>query len=109
MDRKIEKKKWPPKKIITIAAPTIFIILIMYYFLFGDHSSKLNVQVERITISTVEQAPFQEFIPITGTVIPIKTVYMDALESASIRQDILPFARFLVGLLEVPTLHDVAT
>jgi hypothetical protein len=29
--------------------------------------------------------------------------YMDALESASVKQDILPFARFISGLLQMPT------
>jgi len=38
------------------------------------------------------------------TVIPVENRddYMDALESASVRQDISPFARFLAGLLQEP-------
>ncbi|MFH1983430.1 MAG: Fic family protein [Pseudomonadota bacterium] len=45
------------------------------------------------------------------TVIPVekRDDYMDALESASVTQDILPFARFIARLLEVPTPHGVAT
>lgn len=74
MDRKIEKKKWTPKKIIGISAGVIIVGFIIYTIFFGDHSSKLNVREERITISSVTKGPFQEFIPVTGTVIPIQTV-----------------------------------
>ena len=59
-------------------------IWILASILFGDHSVKLNVQTERITISTVTSGPFQEFIPPIGTVIPIKTVYLDAMEGGRV-------------------------
>ncbi|MBN2102689.1 HlyD family efflux transporter periplasmic adaptor subunit [bacterium] len=80
MDRIIQKKKWPLKRIVIVACSTGFVLLILGNILFGDYSAKLNVKKERITISTVTRGPFQEFIPVTGTVIPIKTVYLDAME-----------------------------
>jgi hypothetical protein len=44
------------------------------------------------------------------TVIPVekRNDYMDALESASVKQDILPFARFLASLLQGPSPRAVA-
>lgn len=84
MDKKIDKKKWPPKKIITVAASSLFVIIVAYSFIFGDQSSKLNVEKERITISTVSYGPFQEFIPITGTVEPIETFYLDVSEGGRV-------------------------
>lgn len=84
MDRIIEKKKWPPKKIALIAVPTIIVLLILYSLIFGNHDTKLNVQAERLIVSMVERSEFQEFIPVTGTVIPIKTVYIDALEGGRV-------------------------
>ena len=68
MDRKIEKKKWPLRKIIWFSLAGSFIIIVTYSLLFGDHSSKYKVNLERITISTVYEGPFQEFIPVTGVV-----------------------------------------
>ncbi len=59
-------------------------MIVLYTIFFGDHSSRLNVQTERITISTVEQGEFQEFIPVPGTVIPIKTNYLDAIEGGRV-------------------------
>jgi HlyD family secretion protein len=54
--------------------------------IFGDHSARLNVQTERITISEVARGQFQEFIPIRGTVMPIQTVYLDALQSGIVEE-----------------------
>jgi len=42
------------------------------------------VDRERITISTVKYEPFQEFIPITGTIQPIKTFFLDVTEGGRV-------------------------
>ncbi len=86
MDRQIEKKIWTRKRIIMVSSMSIFVFLVLRFIVFGDHSSKYNVQTERITVYTVEEAPFQEFIPVTGTVIPIQTVYLDAVEGGQVEQ-----------------------
>lgn len=84
MDRKIEKKRWPPKKIAGLAGSVIVVLLIIWQIAFSDKSSRLNVQRERLVISTVTRGDFQEFIPVIGTVIPIKTIYLDAIEGGSV-------------------------
>jgi len=84
MDRKIEKKKWPPKKIALYGGSGLFIFLIAYLFIFGDQSSKLNVEKERLTISEVRKGPFQEFIPITGEVRPIETFFLDVSDGGRV-------------------------
>jgi len=86
MDRKIKKKKWPPKKIAMVASVVIFIGLVVYVFIFKMGKSTLNVKKERITISTVTKGPFREFIPIMGNVLPIKTFYLDAVEGGRIEE-----------------------
>jgi len=89
MDKQIEKKNWPPKKIITYAFATAFALIVIYNLIFGDTSSKLNVKSEKITISTVQKGPFKEYIPVTGSVIPIKTVYLDAIEGGRVEKKFL--------------------
>jgi HlyD family secretion protein len=84
MDRKIEKKKWTPKKIFYLAGTSSFLLLVLYIFVFADQSSRLNVEKERITISTVAYEPFQEFIPITGSILPIKTFYLDVSDGGRV-------------------------
>ncbi len=84
MDRKIEKKRWTPKKLTGIAGGVIVGVFIIYQIGFSDKSSRLNVERQRLVISTVNRGDFQEFIPVIGTVIPIKTIYLDAIEGGSV-------------------------
>jgi HlyD family secretion protein len=95
MDKKIAKKKWPPKRIAMYSAIGIFLFIIFYTFAFGDHSRKLNVDTERLTISTVSVEPFQEFIPVTGEVQPIETYYLDVSEGGRVVEKYVDEGAFL--------------
>ncbi|MFH1194908.1 MAG: efflux RND transporter periplasmic adaptor subunit [bacterium] len=77
MDKPIEKKKWTAKKIAMYSLIAVFVLFTFYTFVLSDQSRKLNVEKERIAISEVTKAPFQEYIPVTGTVEPIQTFYLD--------------------------------
>ncbi|HCI70852.1 MAG TPA: efflux transporter periplasmic adaptor subunit, partial [Balneola sp.] len=50
-----------------------------------DFRSTLNVEKEKLTISTVAENSFQEFIQVSGTVQPIRTIFLDALEGGVIK------------------------
>jgi len=84
MDRKIEKLKWPLKRVALYVAGGLLLALVVYGFIFGDKSARLNVQVERLTIATVQRGDFQEFIPVNGVVLPIKTIYLDAVQGGRV-------------------------
>lgn len=95
MDRKIKKKKWPPKKIAGLAFIVLFVSFVIYVFAFKLNKSTLNVKTERITISTVERGPFQEFIPVMGNVLPIFTHYLDAVEGGRVEEIYLEAGTFI--------------
>ena len=86
MDRVIAKKKWNQKRILTILGVAALVILISASVFFASGKSRLNVAVERITISEVRKNTFQEFIPVNGTVMPIATIYLDALEGGRVEE-----------------------
>ncbi len=86
MDRKIEKKKWTPKKFVLLAAIGLFVFFILYNLVISESGSRLNVDLERITISTVQLGEFLEFIPVSGTVIPLRTIYLDAIEGGRVQK-----------------------
>ena len=50
MDIKIEKKKGIRKKHIPYIAGCIALLLIIIWAIWGNHNSKLNVDVDRISI-----------------------------------------------------------
>ncbi len=95
MDRKIDKKKWPPKKIAWIASIVVFAFLVVYFLGFKLTKSTLNVRTERITISTVEKGPFQEYIPVMGNVLPIYQHYLDAAEGGRVEEIYLEAGTFV--------------
>ncbi|MEX1267965.1 MAG: HlyD family efflux transporter periplasmic adaptor subunit, partial [Balneolaceae bacterium] len=86
MDRKIKKKRWTLKFILMVAGIVFLSGLTVYAFVFMDVRSTLNVDRERITVSTVDETVFQEFIQVTGAVQPIQTIYLDAIEGGVVQQ-----------------------
>ncbi len=80
MDKIIKKKKWPTRRIVTYAAAGVFILLILYLLIFQSNRSTLNVESDKLTISTVQRGPFQEFIPVMGEVLPVQTIFLDVEE-----------------------------
>ncbi len=86
MDRVIKKKTWTQKRILTIAGIVAIIILIGGSYYFTSGKSRLNVDTERITISEIKKGSFQEFIPVNGVVLPITTIYLDAIEGGRVEQ-----------------------
>ncbi|MEX0845286.1 MAG: efflux RND transporter periplasmic adaptor subunit [Balneolaceae bacterium] len=86
MDKKIKKKTWTPKRILSITAVSAFVGLSIYAFWFMDIRSTLNVDQDKITISEVREDTFQEFIQVTGAVQPIQTIYLDAIEGGVVQQ-----------------------
>ena len=86
MDRIIEKKKWTTKKIITGGSIIGILILIIGSYYFTSGKSKLNVNIERITISEVKNGTFKEFIPVNGIVLPLTTIYLDAIEGGRVEE-----------------------
>ena len=89
MDRKIEKKKWSKKRILTIAGIAGLAVLIAGSVYFTSGKAKLNVDAERITISEVKKGPFQEFIPVNGVVLPLTTIYLDAIEGGRVEEKLV--------------------
>lgn len=94
MDRRIEKKKWPPKKVALMAGAALFTLFIIYA-LAADTGSRLNVEAGRLTISTVVSGPFQEYIPVNGVVQPIRTFYLDAVEGGRIEERFVEAGAFV--------------
>ncbi len=79
MDRKIKKKKWTLKRILTIGAGAVFLMFVVYSFIFAEGGARLNVELEKINVATVHEGEFMETIPVDGTVMPIKTIRLDAI------------------------------
>ncbi|WP_422107614.1 efflux RND transporter periplasmic adaptor subunit [Winogradskyella sp.] len=86
MDIPIQKKKFSKQKLGLIGGILAIIALIVYVVIQTSGGSKLNVQKERISIHTVSKEVFQENIPVSGIILPITTIYLDALEGGRVEE-----------------------
>lgn len=89
MDIPIEKKRFTTKKILIIAGILALLSLIVFVFISSLGGTKLNVEKERISINSVVQGVFQENIPVNGIVLPITTIYLDALEGGRVEEKLV--------------------
>lgn len=86
MDKKIVKKKWTWQKILMIVGGAAIVGYLGMTFYKDAGVSRLNVETNRLLVDTIHRGVFQEFIPITGVVEPIKTVFIDAIEGGRIEE-----------------------
>ncbi|MDO9554126.1 MULTISPECIES: efflux RND transporter periplasmic adaptor subunit [Rhodonellum] len=86
MDRKIEKKIWTPKFIALVAAGFLLLGFVVYQLVFADGRSSMNVSMERITIATVIESEFTDYIPVSGNIEPGEVFFLDALEGGNIQK-----------------------
>lgn len=86
MDRVIEKKRWTWQRIGLVLA----IVAVAGFFLFRWVSrpagARLNVDAGRILLDTVHRAAFREQIPVTGAVLPIRSVVIAAVEGGRVEE-----------------------
>jgi HlyD family secretion protein len=86
LDKKIEKKPLVKRKKFWFSTFSVVIFLVLIMLIITDTGSKLNVETDKIIISTVSEGDFQEFIPVTGTVMPKTTYYLDAILGGIVEQ-----------------------
>jgi HlyD family secretion protein len=89
MDRKLEKKSWIRRHLFYVIGGTIILSAILYLVIFSDHSSKLNVETDKVTIEEAKKDIFQDYIAVIGTVEPIKTVFIDATEGGRVEEKMI--------------------
>ncbi|MGA8264973.1 MAG: HlyD family efflux transporter periplasmic adaptor subunit [Ignavibacteriaceae bacterium] len=86
MDRKIEKKPLYKRRNFQLGVGGGIIFLILIILILSDTGSKLNVEKDKITISEVKMGDFQEFIPVTGNILPKNTVFLDAVQGGAVEK-----------------------
>ncbi len=86
MDRVIEQKGKGWKRILLWGGGGVILVLLLYAIYRDAGTSRLRVEGDRILLDTVRTGTFQEFIPITGTLLPIRTVFLDAVEGGRVEE-----------------------
>ena len=85
MDRRIEKKRFTPRRIVLgVLAATV--VAVGAYALLSVNPSSLNVEAAKLTTAPVTYGPFLEYIVEQGTVMPLTTFYLDAVEGGRVEE-----------------------
>ena len=88
MDRKIEKKFWNTQRIVLFVLGAAFVSFFGWQLL-KEHKTTLNVEQDKLTISKVTNGTFDETIPVTGNVLPLKTIRLDAVVGGYVTQKLV--------------------
>lgn len=89
MDTRLEKKKGLKKKHIPYIVLGAFVIVALCWLIFGNHSSKLNVDKNKVTIQTVSKGEFNDYTRINGQVQPINTIQLSAIEGGMVAEKLV--------------------
>lgn len=95
MDKKIEKKKFSTISIVAGSVALLIAVVTLYNFTFLDSRSQTSVDKERIFIHEITEDLFQEYTEVSGTVQPIQTTVLDAIEGGVVQQVYLESGEFV--------------
>jgi len=85
MDRVVAKKGLPTKVKIGLGVAGLLLLLALFYY-FAPSANSQTVPVSRLTISTVTQGRFDDFLPLRARVEPSVTVFLDAVEGGRVER-----------------------
>ena len=85
MDRRIEKKRFTPRR-IALGGLAAAVIAFGAYALLSVNPSSLNVEAGKLTLAPVTYGPFLEYIVEQGEVMPLTTIYLDAVEGGRVEE-----------------------
>jgi len=86
MDKVIEKKKGIQKKHIFWGLGVLLVGFLISQLVFGDHSSVFRAEKDKLSVSTVEDGIFNDYITVIGQVEPITTIFLDAVEGGTVEE-----------------------
>ncbi len=80
MDRVIEKKKWPRRKIAAVAAAVFGGGALVFMATANASKTRLTIDGSRLSTAQVRNSEFQEYAAINGSALPKNTVFLDLQE-----------------------------
>jgi len=86
MDKVIVKKKGLKKKHILWGIGAILFIGLLLQISLSSHQSAYRTEKDKLTISTITDGQFNDYITIIGQVEPISTIYLDVEEGGKVEE-----------------------
>ena len=86
MDRPVVLQWWRRRhwQRSIIGGAALLLVVLAAVVLIGPAQRSLRMSAAGVTIATVERGAYRDFIPLRGEVVPLETVYLDALEGGRV-------------------------
>jgi HlyD family secretion protein len=85
MDRTVVRRRLPRWAIAVMAAGGVVAAGLLFW-LYAPRGDTQSVAIERLTIASVTNGTFDDFIPLRARVTPLFTVYLDAIEGGRVEK-----------------------
>jgi HlyD family secretion protein len=89
MDRVVARKQIDKRILIGAGAAGVLLLLVLLFWLFAPRADSQSVNPERLSIASVEQGVFDDFLPLRARVTPLVTVYLDAVEGGRVEKKLV--------------------
>jgi len=89
MDKIIEDKRIIKPKHYKYILGGVFIIACLLYIILRNPVSTYRIEKEKVSISEITYGKFNDYISVTGQVVPISTIYLDAIEGGLVQEIVL--------------------
>ncbi len=86
---KVVVRKTIDKRILIAAGAGAVLILIALFWLFAPRANSQSVNPDRLSIASVQQGVFDDFLPLRARVTPMVTVYLDAVEGGRVEKKLV--------------------
>lgn len=89
MDRAIDPRPARRRRGLLLGGSGVVLLLLLVVWSSSFATSRVRVESGKVQIGLVTKGLFKEFVPITGTVQPIKTVFLDAVQGGTVEERFL--------------------
>ena len=86
MDRPIMRPWWGRRRTTVLVVSIAAVGIVFAIASLVPSERTLRVDQGKVTIATVVQGVYQDFIPLRGRVVPLETIYLDALEGGRVER-----------------------
>lgn len=84
MDRRVASSWFTRSRLVAIVLSLAVATIAVFAYVRYGVARTLTMSIDRVVISVVEPGAFHDYIPVTGTVQPRETVYLDAVDGGQV-------------------------
>jgi HlyD family secretion protein len=86
MDRIVENKHFIKPKYWGMIIVAVIVISGTMFLGFSDHTRSMSIEKDKVTVETVFNGRFNDYIQLSGQAAPIKTIFLDAVEGGRVEE-----------------------